>query len=93
MSMTLTAPTSDTQLWNRLIDPDRADLTPEAARYFLTLEYSDADRQRMHDLAVRNQDGELSVDEEAALASYRRVGMQLDILRAKARLSLRRAAG
>src|SRR4051812_8903546 len=82
-------PIDDAQLWNRLISPDRSDMPLEAARYFLSLEFNASDRNRMHELAQRNQAGEMTPTDEAALASYRRVGIQLDILRAKAKLSLK----
>jgi hypothetical protein len=46
----------------------------------------------MHELAEKNQAGELSEDELRALESYRHVGRLLDLMRSKARLSLRRAS-
>lgn len=43
----------------------------------------------MHDLAVKNQQGNLSAEEEHELDSYVRVGRLLDLLSAKARTSLK----
>jgi hypothetical protein len=45
----------------------------------------------MHVLAVKNQEGKLTGQEEAELQGYLHVGLLLDLLRSKARLSLKRA--
>ena len=39
----------------------------------------------MHDLAVRNQAWDLTPAEQEELKTYRQVGLELDLLRAKAR--------
>ena len=93
MGASITVPDDEIAIWTRLLRPDRDDLTPEAARFFLGLSFDEHDRNRMHELAVKNQDGELSSAEEAELRDYRRVGMQLDILRARAQLSLQSSSG
>ncbi|WP_261341159.1 hypothetical protein [Fimbriiglobus ruber] len=43
----------------------------------------------MHDLAVKNQEGDISAAEQDELDGYRRVGRLLDLIGAKARLSLK----
>ena len=88
MTGTLIETPADGAVWDRLIEPTRAELPPEAARYFLSLQFNPADRQQMHELAARHQADELSPTEQATLASYRRVAIQLDLLWAKARASL-----
>ena len=72
----------------RIIRAD--DLSPTAARAFLKLTFPQVDRQRMHELAVRNQEGALTPAEARELDSYRRVGRLLDLLAARARRSLAR---
>lgn len=76
---------------SRIIHPERDDLSPEAARSILKLEFDEHDRVRMHELATRAQSGELTEVELAELESYRRVGRLLDLMRSKARRSLERA--
>ncbi|AUX46310.1 hypothetical protein SOCE26_078150 [Sorangium cellulosum] len=76
---------------SRLIRPERDDLSPEAAQSILQLAFDEQDRARMHELAVRAQSGELTDGEQVELESYRRVGRILDLLRSKARRSLKRA--
>jgi uncharacterized protein YnzC (UPF0291/DUF896 family) len=82
--------TTPSAIWTRLLRPDRADgLTPEAARFFLGLAFDQRDLDRMHTLAVKNQAGELTPAERDELKNYRQVGLELDLLRAKARHALR----
>jgi len=64
-------------------------MTPEAARFFLKLSFDQHDLDRMQELAVRNQEGKLTSDEQDELKNYRQVGLQLDLLRAKAMLTLK----
>lgn len=85
-------PTSgEAAILSRIIHPERDDLSPEAARSILKLDFDEQDRARMHELAGRAQDGALSEGEAAELESYRRVGRLLDLMRSKARRSLKRA--
>jgi uncharacterized protein (DUF2236 family) len=72
----------------RLIRPERADLSPEAARSILKLEFDSQDRDRMHQLVSKAQAGLLTDADAAELESYRRVGRLLDLMRSKARRSL-----
>src|SRR5438270_588935 len=75
---------------SRVIRPERDDLSAAAARSLLKLAFEPADLERMHELAVKNQQGELSREEEVELADYRQAGLLLDLLQAKARLSLKK---
>ena len=88
MSALATEPDRDAVIWTRLLRPDEGGMAPEAARYFLGLRFDPEDQRRMHELAERHQAGELAPHEAAELAGYRRVGLQLDLLRSKARLSI-----
>ena len=88
----VTQPPPAAALWNRLLRPDRGDLPPEVARFLLRLSFDQRDLDRMHELAARNQEGALSPAEQEELTTYRQVGLQLDLLRAKANLSLKRQA-
>src|SRR5262245_10175537 len=85
------APTglSEIAIWDRIIHSDQSAMSAEAARYFLQLKLDQGDLDRMHELAVRNQQGLLTADEQAALNNLRQVGLQIDVLRSKARLALR----
>jgi hypothetical protein len=62
------------------------------ARQLLKLDFSDEDKARMHDLAVRNQDGVLSAKEKQELQSCANAGCLLGILHSKARMALEPSA-
>lgn len=83
-------PPTTTGIWNRLLRPDHGDMPLEVAQYFLQLTYDQKDLDRMHELAVKNQEGILTPQEQAELQNYRQVGLEFDLLRAKAWLSLKR---
>ena len=44
----------------------------------------------MHELTVKNQEGSLTKAEEEELDSYRRIGYFVDLMRSKARMSLKK---
>ena len=81
---------NDAAILSRIIQPDRGDLTLAAARALLKLSFTAEDRERMHELVVKNQDGTLTKGEKNDLDSFVRVGRLLDLLAAKARLTLKK---
>jgi hypothetical protein len=82
---------AEAAILSRMLKPERDDLSPEAARSFLKLEFDPEDLSRMHELALRAQGGSLTAAEESELESYRRIGRLLEVMRSKARRSLARA--
>jgi hypothetical protein len=74
----------------RMVHPEQADLTSEAARALLQLRIDQADLDRMHELAVKNQDDALTPAEKTELESYLRVSYFVDLMHAKARLTLKK---
>ncbi len=81
---------SEAAILSRVIQPEHDDLPPAVARAFLKLSFTTEDRERMHELAVKNQAGKLSAADQQELNGYLRVGRLLDLLGAKARLSLQK---
>jgi len=79
---------TEAAILGRVIQPEQGGLSVAVARAFLKLAFTADDRQRMHELAVKNQDGELTSAERQELDGYLRIGRLLDLLAAKARLSL-----
>src|SRR6266446_5770419 len=75
-------------VWERTIRPGQADLPPEAARYFLKLQFAESDRARMNALAAKARAGALAQEEEAEMANYMQLGWFIDLIKSKARLSL-----
>lgn len=80
------------EVWERTVQPDQADLPPEAARYFLKLQFTEADRERMNTLAAKARAATLAQEEEMELANYMQLGWFIDLVKSKARLSLGLAA-
>lgn len=64
------------------------DLTPEVARSILRWKFSKSSVSQMNRLAQRNQRGSITAVERVALERYLRVGSLLNLLQAKAHLSL-----
>ena len=73
-----------------VIVPEEGDMTAEAAESVLKWRFSSRAARRMRELLDRHNQGVLTPDEEAQLERYRRVGLLLDLVQAKARLSLAR---
>ncbi|MBI1918921.1 MAG: hypothetical protein HYS12_29885 [Planctomycetes bacterium] len=80
--------TTESDIWVRLIQRN-GNFPAEAARGILSLNFSDADKARMHELAQKNQEGQLSPAEREELTNYVLVGDVLSLLHLKARKSLK----
>lgn len=80
---------TEAEIWNRTIQPDEGGLTAEAARALLELKLASADVERVNELSAKAREGVLSDAEERQLDSYQNVGRALELLKAKARMSLR----
>lgn len=86
--MSLVSDESFAEVLERTIQPGQGDLPPDTARYFLKLQFAEADRVRMNKLAAKARAGALNQQEETELANYVQPGWFLDLLKSKARLSL-----
>jgi hypothetical protein len=81
---------TEAALWERLLNPASADLSPEAARYILNLCFPQQDTDRMHELAEKARAGTLSIEEHVEMDNYERVGHVLSLMKSKARKSLKK---
>jgi len=81
-------PPSEIALFGRILTNGPGEMSPELARYVLTLGFGAEDQARMKDLAERNQDGALASEEQEELRSFVRAGHLLALLHSKARKSL-----
>lgn len=72
-----------------VISPNQPGLPPESARAILELKFDQTALERMNDLAEKNRAGVLSEAERMEMEKYLRVGQFLNLLQAKARVSLR----
>jgi hypothetical protein len=83
--------TDEASILSRAIDPDSGGWAPSVAQGILSLSLSSADRDRMNELAAKSQEGSLGSDEQLEIESYRQACRLLDLMKAKARLSLKKA--
>lgn len=81
---------SEAAILSRVIVLHRGDLSAEAALSLLKLQLDAFDVERAHQLVVKNQNGELSAEEQDELQRYRHVGHMVDLMRSIARQSLAR---
>lgn len=75
----------------RVVRPRLANMTPEAARAILALRLDDRDRERMHELLLKVKEDSLTLEDATELETYENVGHFLDLMRAKALGSLKKA--
>ena len=68
-----------------VFDDERGLLPPELARSIMEVEFSERDKARMHDLAVRNHADALTPAEKEELHAFAKAGTLLGILKSKAR--------
>lgn len=80
---------SEVTILARVLANEKGLLSPEMARCILKVKFSDREKARMHDLAVRNQADALSPAEKEELYAYAKAGSLLSILKSKARRTLK----
>ena len=81
--------TSEVSILNRILRPDAPTFSPEAARDILTLDFDQADKERMRELSAKARAGSLSVEEDAEAGKYELVGHLLNVMQSKARRTLK----
>jgi hypothetical protein len=89
--MSLFVAESEAEIWGRTIQPETGNLSAEAARALLELKLSSLDVDRVNTLSAKAREGSLTVEESRELDNYLNVGRTLELMKAKARLSLRRS--
>ena len=88
MATTHLSQDNEASILARVFEGSQGMLTEELATYLLSLQFSDHDLARMHDLAVRNQDDALSPAAKEELLAFGKAGDLLAILKSKARRRL-----
>jgi hypothetical protein len=88
--MSMPAAPAAPAILSRILEPDRADLTADAARYFLRLDFSPADQRRVEELSAAAKKGQLPASDQSELDSYLLVADFVGMLQSKARKALKR---
>jgi hypothetical protein len=85
-----TAPTeiTESEILAQVVAPDQPTLPEASAKSILSLRFNQQAIDRMNELAEKNRRGALSEGEREVLERYQRVGNFLNLMQAKARLSL-----
>ncbi len=80
---------SEVAILNRILRPNAPTFSPEAAEDILTLDFDQADKERMRELSAKARAGTLTAKEDALAGKYELVGHLLNIMQSKARRSLK----
>jgi hypothetical protein len=88
--MSTTSAITEADILEEIIVPSAADLPAESARSLLRLKFSGAATRKIRKLLRQNNRGDITAEERLLLEKYLRVGRMLDLIQAKARLSLKK---
>jgi hypothetical protein len=89
--MAQTPAITEADILSEVVAPDQPGLPPESARSILGLRFTPRATLRIRDLLDKNNKGTVTDEERLELERYLRVGSFLDLLQAKARVSLRQS--
>lgn len=87
--MNATLECSEAAILDRVFRPDAGDWPPAAAEAILGVGFSQSDRERMTRLLDKTKAGELAPEETETLENYRHIGRLLELMKSRARRSLR----
>jgi hypothetical protein len=79
---------SEADILAEVVAPEEPSLSQEFARAVLAVRFNDTATNRIRALLQKNNAGTISSAEKADLEKYLRVGQFIDLMQAKARLSL-----
>jgi hypothetical protein len=79
---------TEADILSEVVAPDEPTLSREFARAVLSVRFNDAATHRIRELLQKNNAEAISAAEKSDLEKYLRVGQFLDLMQAKARLSL-----
>jgi hypothetical protein len=89
MESQVATPNTEAAILARVIEADQTEITPEIARYLLSMRLPAADSIRVDELSDKARGGLLNGAEAAELDSYLHIGSLLGVLHARARRLLR----
>jgi hypothetical protein len=82
---------TEAEILERIVAPQNGNMSPEAARVVLGFKFDRNTTKQIRQLLQKNNRGTISASERLMLERFLRVGKFIDILHAKARLSLQDA--
>lgn len=85
MSSQVFSPNTEAAILARIIQSDDRELTPDAARYLLSMKLPASDENRVNELSAKAQSGSLTESERVELESYLHIGTLLGVMQSKGR--------
>jgi hypothetical protein len=79
---------TEADILTELVDPDRPTFSPQVAQELLALKFNDDATKRIREMLAKNNAGTITEAEKGTLDNYLRVGEFLDLIQAKARVTL-----
>lgn len=79
-------------IWARLVRAPKEPISPDAARYLLSIQFGEADHARMQELMAKSDGSALTPDEAAELDGYVNITNFLSVMHSRARVALRTAS-
>ena len=89
MSSHVTTPNTEAAILARVIESDATVITPDVARYLLSMQLPRADEDRVNELSAKARAGSLSENETQELDSYLHIGRLLAVMQSRARRLLK----
>jgi hypothetical protein len=86
------ATTTEIDILSQVVAPEEPSLQRELARSVLKMKFNESAEMTIRELLAKNNRGEITADERFLLDKYLRVGQFIDLLQAKARLTLHQAS-
>lgn len=88
----ITAATTEAGILSRVIQPGAGGWDKAAANAILSFSFSEDDRQRMLVLLEKAKADELTEAEKLEMTNFQKAGRTLELMKARARVSLQQAA-
>jgi hypothetical protein len=85
MSSQVVTPNTEAAILARVIQSDEHELSPEVARYLLTMKLPASDEERVNELSAKARSGSLTEAEAQELDSYLHIGSLLGVMQSRAR--------
>jgi hypothetical protein len=92
MSSQVFEPNTEASILARVIQAEERELSPEVARYLISMKLPASDEQRVNELSAKARAGDLTGNEARELDSYLHIGTLLGLMQSRARQLLQSEA-
>jgi len=89
--MQVATPNTEASILARVIQSDERELSPEIARYLISIKLPPTDEARVNEPSAKARAGSLSESESSELDSYLHIGSLLGVMQSRARRVLAQA--